>query len=84
MSKNNEEWEDLTKDMIVCELCSRRYTPERFYAHLSGHTKEEVEILKKLSEKTKNMTSEQYRKFLTNLECESYARARESIKAEST
>ena len=29
------------------------------------------------------MTSEQYRKFLTNLECESYARARESIETKA-
>jgi len=84
MSKNNEEWQDLTAGMMICELCSKYYTPEEFYEHLKEHSKEEVLILKKLSEKSKNMTSEQYREFLTNLECESYARARESIKAEST
>jgi len=84
MTEKYEEWQDLTEDMLICELCSKYFTPEEFYEHLREHSKEEVLILKKLSEKSKNMTSEQYRKFLTNLECESYARARESIKAEST
>ena len=71
------EWIDLTEGMIICELCSRYYTPQSFYAHLSQHSKEEVELLRKLSQKTLGMTSEQYREFLLELECEAYRRARE-------
>ncbi len=81
----SEEWVDLAiESKIVCELCSRRFTEEGFYEHLKEHGKEEVLILKKLTMKTLNMTEEQYRRFILHLECESYARARESIKAEST
>ena len=72
------KWRDLTKGMIICELCSRYYSPESFYAHLSQHSKEEIELLKKLSQKSLDMTSEQYEEFILELECESYARARES------
>lgn len=82
ISKNSEEWVDLTKDMIVCELCSKCYTPEEFYEHLKEHSREEILILKELAKKTMNMTSEQYREFLTNLECESYREARDSIETE--
>ena len=78
------KWIDLTQGMIICEICSKRFTPERFFEHLKHHTTEELEVLKKLAKKTLSMTEEQYSLFLTNLECESYARARESIKAEST
>jgi len=80
MTENYEGWQDLTEGMLICELCSKYYTLEEFYEHLREHSKEEVLILKKLSEKTKNMTSEQYRKFLANLECESYARVRRAKK----
>ena len=83
MTENYEEWQDLTEGMLICELCSKYFTPEEFYEHLREHSKEEVLILKKLTEKLKNMTSEQYRKFLTNLECESYARARESTETKA-
>jgi len=68
--------------MLICELCSKYFTPEEFYEHLKEHSKEEVLILNKLSEKTRKMTLEQYREFLTNLECESYREARDSIEIE--
>jgi hypothetical protein len=72
------EWRDLTEGMIIRELCSRYHSPESFYAHLSQHSKEEIELLRKLSQKTLGLTSEQYREFLLELECEAYRRARES------
>jgi hypothetical protein len=58
--------------MILCELCSRYYSPESFYAHLSEHTKEELEVLEKLAEKSMTMTEEQYRDFIVQLEVEAY------------
>lgn len=56
--------------MLICELCGRQYSAEASYEHLSGHTKEEVEVLKRL--KTPEMTEEEYKEFLTNLELETY------------
>ena len=50
-----------------------------FYAHLSLHTKEEVEVLKKLTKKAMSMTEEQYRDFIVELEVEAYRRAKESM-----
>lgn len=73
------EWIDLTEGMVICELCSRYYSSESFYAHLSQHTKEEVEVLKKLAEKSMSMTEEQYRDFIVHLEIEAYRKARESM-----
>jgi hypothetical protein len=72
------EWRELTEGMIVCELCSRYYTPQSFSGHLSQHSKKDVELLGKLSQKTLDMTSEQYREFTLEPECEAYRRARES------
>ena len=49
------------KYRFVCVLCQRDYvTEERFYEHLSSHTKEEVELLKKIAEKELNMTEEEW------------------------
>ena len=76
---SEEEFEDLTVGMIICELCGRRFTPKGFYDHLSQHSREELETLKKLAETTINMTSEQYAEFLLELECEAYRRAKESM-----
>lgn len=58
--------------LITCELCSRQMTPELFYTHLSEHTIEEVELLKKLGKKTMKMTSEELRAFVSALDLESY------------
>ena len=66
------EWIDLTEGLITCELCSTRFTPEGFYEHLKEHTKEEIEVLKKLAEKSMTMTEEQYRDFVVHLEVEAY------------
>jgi len=47
----SEEWVDLARESkIVCELCSRRFTEEGFYEHLSEHSMEEIEALKRLAE----------------------------------
>lgn len=47
----SEEWVDLAREsMIVCELCSRRFTEEGFFEHLKEHSEEEVEALKRLAE----------------------------------
>ena len=49
------------KYRFVCVLCQRDYgNAERFYEHLSSHTREEVEFLKKLAEKELNMTEEEW------------------------
>jgi len=49
------------KRIFVCLLCQRDYgTAERFYKHLSSHTREEVEFLKKMAEKELNMTEEEW------------------------
>lgn len=64
------EWRDLAEGMILCELCSRYYSPESFYAHLSEHTKEELEVLKKLAKKSMSMTEERYQQFIVELEVE--------------
>lgn len=71
-------WRDLTEGMILCELCSRHYSPESFYAYLSQHSKEELELLKKLAKKTLNMTAEQYDDFIVNLEIETYRSSKQS------
>lgn len=76
------KWIDLTEGMIICELCSRYYTPESFNAHLSQHSREEIETLRKLSQEALKMTAEEYKKFLRELECEAYRRAKESIEIE--
>jgi len=73
------EWIDLTEGMLICELCSKYYSPESFYAHLWEHTREEIEVLKKLAKKTMSMTEEQYRDFVTHIEVEAYRRVKESM-----
>ena len=50
MTEDYEEWRDLTEGMIVCEFCSRKFSEEAFYLHLSEHTMEEVKKLKELAE----------------------------------
>jgi len=73
------EKRSLDSDLIICELCSRAMSPKLFYEHLSEHTIEEVQLLKKLSKKTMKMTTEEYKDFFRNLEIESYQRAKQAI-----
>ena len=70
-------------DTIICELCSRGFSEDLFYQHLSRHTIAEVELLKKLSEQTMNMTSEEYKDFFRRLEIESYQQAQQSLSEKS-
>jgi len=51
MSENPEEYVDLARECnMVCEFCSRRFTEELFLEHLSEHSKEDIEALKRLAE----------------------------------
>lgn len=67
-----DEYINIDRDLITCELCSRAYCPESFYEHLLEHTRDEVELLRKLSEKTRDMTTAEYDDFFLNLEVETY------------
>ena len=69
--------------MLVCELCSRSYTPEAFYNHLKEHTKEERSLLMELLEITKKMTPEEYNDFITSVEIEVYREA-QKLRRESS
>lgn len=56
-----------------CELCNRHFpTPDEFYKHLKLHSKEEVELLRKIALRKKNMTDDEIRTFNTNLAIEIY------------
>jgi hypothetical protein len=63
---------DLCKDCFVCELCYRYIDQDQFYKHLSEHTIKEVELLKKITEKSLNMTTEQYETFVRRFYVEKY------------
>ena len=80
MKDESNEFIVLGRDHIICEICSRSYSQETFYEHLFEHSLEEVEVLKKLSERTKDMTPEQYEDFLVKLDFESFKRLRQSSK----
>lgn len=54
---------DLTSEMITCELCQKRFHEENFYKHLSTHSKEEVEALRKIAERKLRMSSEEEQQF---------------------
>ena len=77
------EMRTVIDDRIICELCSRGYSEDLFYQHLSKHTMAEVELLKQLSEKTLHMSEEKYKDFFRWLEVESYQRAKQSISEKS-
>ena len=72
MKNDTNDYIDLGKNLITCELCNYAYAPDIFSIHLSKHTRDEVILLKKLAEKTIKMTNEDYKDFLRKLEFVSY------------
>ena len=70
MKNDSNDYIDLGKDLIVCEIHNRAYSPDEFWVHLFEHSREEVILLKKLTEKTMFMTTEDYNDFLRKLEFE--------------
>lgn len=68
-----------TKDTRICILCSREFEPESYILHLSDHSQSEIELLRKLRQKTKYMSLEELRKFVSDIDIKSYKLAQASL-----
>ena len=70
---------ELGTDLILCELCSRKFSADLFFSHLDLHSRQENMLLRRLAKETMKLTSEEYKDFFFKLEVESYS----SIKHEN-